>query len=311
MDVFEPQIRVLLAEFPDMPTTVIMERVGWQRGKTVFFERVQQLRPLFKPPDPASRTEYEAGEFAQCDLWFPPADIPLGFGHVGRPPVLVMVSGYSRVIAAVMLPTRQRPDLLAAHWALISHWGRVPRALVWDNESAVGPWRGGKPQLTDALNAFRGTLGIKIIQCRPGDPEAKGLVERANGYLETSFLPGRSFTGPDDFNTQLAEWLDRANQRQHRLSTCRPVDRWSGDRAAMLELPTGRLGRWVADIDAAASRPLRKPFGRWGEVFGDDIVAAAMIDRLVHRAEVISLEGDSYRLEDRDLGRVSAAKTND
>jgi DNA replication protein DnaC len=54
-----------------------------------------------------------------------------------------------------------------------------------------------------------------------------------------------------------------------------------------------------------------KPFGRWGEVFGDDIVAAAMIDRLVHHAEVISLKGDSYRLKDRDLGRVPAATNDD
>jgi DNA replication protein DnaC len=54
-----------------------------------------------------------------------------------------------------------------------------------------------------------------------------------------------------------------------------------------------------------------KPFGRWGEVFGDDVVAAAMIDRLVHHAEVVSLKGDSYRLKDRDLGRVPAATTED
>jgi hypothetical protein len=54
-----------------------------------------------------------------------------------------------------------------------------------------------------------------------------------------------------------------------------------------------------------------KPFGRWGEVFGDDTVAAAMIDRLVHHAEVISLKGDSYRLKDRDLGRVPTATTTD
>jgi hypothetical protein len=130
---------------------------------------------LFVPPDPASRTDYQPGELAQCDLWFPPADVPLGFGQVGRPPVLVMVSAYSRVIAARMLPSRQGPDLLAGHWALIAGWGRVPRALVWDNESAVGSWRGGRPQLSEAMNAFRGTLGIKVIQCRPGDPEAKGL----------------------------------------------------------------------------------------------------------------------------------------
>ena len=54
-----------------------------------------------------------------------------------------------------------------------------------------------------------------------------------------------------------------------------------------------------------------KPFGRWGEVFGDDVVAAAMIDRLVHHAEVIALKGDSYRLKNRDLGRVPASTTDD
>ncbi|MDQ6848413.1 MAG: IS21-like element helper ATPase IstB [Actinomycetota bacterium] len=54
-----------------------------------------------------------------------------------------------------------------------------------------------------------------------------------------------------------------------------------------------------------------KPFGRWGEVFGDDVVAAAMIDRLVHHAEVVALKGDSYRLKDRDLGRVPAATTTE
>jgi DNA replication protein DnaC len=54
-----------------------------------------------------------------------------------------------------------------------------------------------------------------------------------------------------------------------------------------------------------------KPFGRWGEVFGDDVVAAAMIDRLVHHAEVLSLKGDSYRLKDRDLGRTPATPDQD
>jgi DNA replication protein DnaC len=54
-----------------------------------------------------------------------------------------------------------------------------------------------------------------------------------------------------------------------------------------------------------------KPFGRWGEVFGDDVVAAAMIDRLVHHAEVVALKGDSYRLKDRDLGRVPTATTDE
>lgn len=237
VDEVEPQIRALLAQWPTMPVPVIAERIGWQRGLTILKDRVRELRPLFAPPDPASRTMYQPGELAQCDLWFPPVDVPLGFGQVGRPPVLVIVSGYSRVITARMLPSRQSPDLLAGHWTLISGFGRVPKKLVWDNESAIGQWRGGKPQLTEAMNAFRGTLGILVIQCRPADPEAKGLVERANGYLETSFLPGRGFNDPADFNTQLTDWLVIANGRQHRILGCRPVDRWEADRAAMIELP--------------------------------------------------------------------------
>ena len=43
----------------------------------------------------------------------------------------------------------------------------------------------------------------------------------------------------------------------------------------------------------------RMPFGRWGEIFADDIVASAMIDRLVHHAEVLTLAGDSYRTRAR------------
>jgi DNA replication protein DnaC len=54
-----------------------------------------------------------------------------------------------------------------------------------------------------------------------------------------------------------------------------------------------------------------KSFGGWVEVFGDDVVAAAMIDRLVHHAEVIALKGDSYRLKDRDLGRVPTTGTEE
>ena len=52
-----------------------------------------------------------------------------------------------------------------------------------------------------------------------------------------------------------------------------------------------------------------KPFGAWGEIFGDEITAAAMVDRLVHHAEILSLKGDSYRLKDRDLGPRPARQT--
>jgi transposase len=75
--------------------------------------------------------------------------------------------------------------VLAGMWALIAGWGAVPRMLVWDNEGAIGSWKSGRPRLTAAMQAFRGVLGVGVRLCRPADPEAKGLVERANGYLET------------------------------------------------------------------------------------------------------------------------------
>jgi hypothetical protein len=62
-------------------------------------------------------------------------------------------------------------------------------------------------------------------------------VERANGYLETSFLPGRSFASPADFNAQLGDWLVLVNQRPRRVLGCAPADRIEADRAAMLPLP--------------------------------------------------------------------------
>ena len=68
VDAVEPQIRGLLAARPDMPATVIAERMGWSRGLTILKERVRELRPVYVPPDPASRTVYQPGELAQCDL---------------------------------------------------------------------------------------------------------------------------------------------------------------------------------------------------------------------------------------------------
>lgn len=61
VDEFEPRVRELLAEYPRMPATVIAQRIGWARGMTVLKERIAELRPVYLPPDPASRTTYQAG----------------------------------------------------------------------------------------------------------------------------------------------------------------------------------------------------------------------------------------------------------
>ena len=209
VDAVEPQIRALLSDHPRMPATVIAERVGWDRSLTVLKDRVRELRPLFLAADPVDKLVHEPGQTTQCDLWFPEPRIPVGGGQVAMLPVLVMTLAFSKVIAARMIPSRSVGDILAGMWAIISALGAVTKTLWWDREAAIG----GSGRPSPAAAAFAGTLGTRIVLAPPRDPETKGMVERTNGYLETSFLPGRDFTSPQDFNTQLEAWLPRANQR--------------------------------------------------------------------------------------------------
>jgi transposase len=210
VDAVDGELRVLLGEHPRMPATVLAERIGWTRGMTVLKQRVRELRPLFVPPDPVQRTIYRPGELAQWDLWFPDADIPVGFDQTARLPVVTGVAGYSRWITGRMVPSREAHDILAGKLECLLELGGVPRLAVWDGEGALVSRHGRVSKPTRAFDAFRGVLGMGVVICKPGDPEAKGLVERANGYLETSFLPGRRFGGVADFNAQLTAWLATA-----------------------------------------------------------------------------------------------------
>lgn len=176
-----------------MSMTVIAERVGWSGSITWFRENARRLRPEHRPVDPADRLTWAAGDAAQCDLWFPPRKIPLEERSSVLPLVLVIVAAHSRFVTARMIPTRKTEDLLLGSWELIQQLGAVPRRLIWDNEPGIGQ----KGRLAQGVAAFAGTLATKVVQARPYDPESKGIVERRNGWFETSFMPGRivCFTG--------------------------------------------------------------------------------------------------------------------
>jgi transposase len=113
--------------WPTMPATVIAERVGWTRSIRTLRVRVAELRPVYLPPDPASRTTYLLGEVAQCDFWFPDIKLPVGWGQsrtATQLPVLTMVCGYSRFATAGLVPSRGAEDLYAGWWQLIAALGR-------------------------------------------------------------------------------------------------------------------------------------------------------------------------------------------
>jgi len=291
VDPFEPAIRALLAEWPRMPAPVIAQRISWPYSLSPLKKRLTLIRPEYVGIDPVDRVVYEPGQVAHCDLWFPEPRIPVATGQERVLPVLVMTLAFSRFLAATMIPTRQAGDILAGMWLLIHGVGRVTKTLVWDRESAIG----GTGRVSAPAAAFAGTLATQIRLAPPRDPEYKGIVERANGYFETSFLPGRRFTSPADFNSQLAEWLPVANARTVRSIGGRPVDLLETDYQTMLPLPpvdppTGlvyrvRLGRdYYVRVDTVDYSVDPRVIGRFVDVTASlDAVTVTCDGQLVAR----------------------------
>jgi hypothetical protein len=236
----DPQVRELLAAWPMMPTTLIAEQIGWDQSMRVLLDRVTELRMEYLDQDQhVSTPDYLPGKVAQCGFWFPPLEVPVGSGQVRSArqlPVLTMVSGYSRWLSAILIPTRRPEDLFPGWWELLEQLGSVPHTLTWDSEVAVGRWQGRKEEITAECTEFCRSLGTRVTIGRPADPGTRGLIEQSYDQMERYFLPGRTFISPVDFNAQLRDWLAIANAR--RLAPgYSPAERIDADRQAMLPLP--------------------------------------------------------------------------
>jgi O-antigen/teichoic acid export membrane protein len=238
----DPEIRKLLATWPMMPTTLIAEKIGWDQPISVLVHRVTELRPTHPYVyQHLNRTEYLPGETAQCGLWFPPIELPVGFGQTrsaGQLPVLTMVACYSRWLSAKLIPSRHANDLFTGLWELLTTFGAVPRVLTWDSDGPIGRWQAGKVEHPSEYGEFCHALGAKIVTGKPAEPQTRELIERAHVDLERSFLPGRTFASPMDFDAQLGEWLDAANIWGHQPPDPSPTELISADKQAMLPLPT-------------------------------------------------------------------------
>ncbi|WP_454116409.1 IS21 family transposase [Microbacterium aurum] len=310
---FEARVKELLRETPDMPATVLAERVGWEGSIRWFRDNVKRLRPEQRRIDPADRLAWGPGDAAQCDLWFPPRKIPLEDGTAKLLPVLVITAAHSRFIAGRMIPTRKTEDLLLGTWELLQQIGAVPRRFIWDNEPGIG--RGQRR--AEGVASFMGTLAAKLVLLPPRDPESKGLVERRNGWFETSFMPGRSFSSPADFNEQFADWLKRANVRTVRTLKASPAARIDADRAAMLPLPPVplhlgwrnriRLGRdYYVRVDTNDYSVDPRAVGRLVDVSADlDRVRVRLDGRLVAEHERAWARGMTVT----DPAHLAVAKT--
>ncbi len=236
---FREEIQRLLRDDPHLPGKRIRELIaeqGYEGGKSILDDYLRELRPLFLPrPRTYQRTSYRPGALCQFDLWEPSRELPVGYGQTRRGYVVVACLPYSRAGAGALVFSKQAPDLLYGITRCLTQLGGLPETLVWDREGAL---HAGEGRPSDAFAAFLGQLRVDWLFLEPRDPESKGVVERLQGFIETSFEPGRRFCNELDFQEQLDRWFrERANVRFHRTLRCRPLDRLAEELEAMRPLP--------------------------------------------------------------------------
>jgi transposase len=251
LDPFKEEIHELLRRDPRLPgvrVRELIEPLGFRGGKTIVDDYLREVRPLFAAPRTFQRTVYRPGEICQWDLWEPSAPVPVGHGQLRRAWVVVACMGFSRAGAGALIFSKEAPDVLWGMARCLWSLGALPELLVWDREGCLHAG-GGRP--TETYAAFCGQLPVDWYFCEAKDPQAKGVVERLQEYLESNFEPGRQFANHLDFQLQLDCWFEKANGRGHRTIRARPVDRLAEEHQVMRPLPerpsdTDR--RWVARV---------------------------------------------------------------
>jgi transposase len=297
LDPFRDEIHRLLKEEPTLSGVRVreeLEPLGFGGGKTIVDDYLREVRPFYLPPRTYQRTIYRPGEICQFDLWQPSREIPVGHGQIRVGYVVFAALGYSRVGAGALIFSKEAVDILWGMARCLRSFGAVPRALVWDREGAV---HAGSGRPTDELACFCGQLrcGWRILEA--GDCEAKGVVERLQGYAESNFEPGRSFAGPLDFQAQLDAWFEKANARNHRGLRCRPVDRLADDVAAMVAAPACwpcHERRWVMRVPV-------DPYLRFdtNDYSLDPRLAGRRVEVRVSQSEVVAAALDTGELAAR------------
>ncbi len=252
LDPFKEEIHRLLkgdALLTGQRIRELIAPLGFDGGKTIVDDYLREVRPLFAVPRTYQRTIYRPGEICQFDLWEPAGEIPVGHGQTRKGWVVVGCLGYSRAGAGALIFSKEIPELLFGIRRCLWRLGALPETLVWDRQAGLHAG-GGRP--TEAFAGFCGQLRVGWHFCDPRDPQAKGVVERLQEFIETSFEAGRVFANELDFQLQLDAWFDeRANSRTHKTLRCRPIDRLIEEREVMAPLPATGPDidrRWVLRV---------------------------------------------------------------
>jgi transposase len=239
---YRSAILALLDEDPKAPATVIRRKLqaqGYEGGITILKDYLIEVRPQFLAARAFQRTSYLPGEIGQVDWWHLPVSVPVGAGAERRVFALVLTLPHSATHTCFFTHQKTLADFLPALLGCLVRLGGVPQALVVDNDSSiVARVPGRRSRLHPEAAALFGALKAKPVILAPRRPTSKGQVERTVGYLETSFLPLRSFAGLGDLQGQHDAWAHEiAYPRFHRRLGARVADAFRVEKAYLAPLP--------------------------------------------------------------------------
>jgi transposase len=242
LDPFAEGIAAMLDADPTARATVIRERLralGYRGGITILKEHLARVRPGFLAARAYQRTTYLPGEIGQVDWWHTGAPVPVGRGVSREAFGLVTTLPWSGAHAAVFTLGRTVGDLRPALAGCLERLGGVPEALVFDNDASIVAAREqGRARLHDEVLGLLGALRTRPIVARPGQPETKGGAERTIGYLQTSFLPLRTFASLADLQGQHDAWTAEVAVGRHLRRTGTTVTgRWAVERGHLRPVP--------------------------------------------------------------------------
>jgi transposase len=243
LEPFADRIAAMLEQDATVRATVIrdhLRRLGYGGGITILKDHLAKVRPGFLAARAFQRTSYAPGEIGQVDWWHTGALVPVGRGLAREAFGLVTTLPWSGAHAAVFSLSRTVGDVCPSLAGCTARLGGVPDAYVFDNDASVVASReGGRARLHPEVSALLGALRSRAIVLRPRRPTSKGAVERTIGYLETSFLPLRTFSSLADLQAQHDTWAAEVAFARHLRRTRTTVATgWAVERGHLGPLPS-------------------------------------------------------------------------
>jgi transposase len=229
LDAFKTTIAEWLEKDATVTGAVIQQRLrpfGYTGGSTILRDYLQKVRPQAKPnrafirmePSPGERFEVDWGHFGALDY----------AGDKRKLYAFALVDAHSRMLYVEFTHGQSFETFVRCHMHAFVALGGVAREIAYDNlATAVAEHDGRLVRFLPRFLGFAREYGFYPRACNPAAGWEKGKVERAIGYVRQNFWPLREFKDLHDVNRQVRQWLSEiANQRQHRETRERPVDRF-------------------------------------------------------------------------------------